>query len=202
MTVLPGPGSWAGSRATRHLPVQAWAGHPPEIAFMHFFDVQQSPLRTVRPTRTPFTFWLVASVAACVTIGVPRPAAAQPVPVVNAPTPPLAVLRGQSAEVTLGGQGLAGVNAVGLADPRGLEVVLIKAEPANDGQVKLKLTAAADAEPGEREVRLIAPTGVSNPLQVIVDQYPATADAEPNDAKQPQPVRLPSVLTGTINGGG
>src|SRR5688572_16570246 len=116
---MPAPRVAGFSRHSRHLLSSGLAGHPPEIAFMHFFDVHQSPPRTGSAARTPVASCLVALAVACLTVVVPRPAAAQPVPVVNAPTPPLAVLRGQSAEVTLGGQGLAGVNAVGLADPRG-----------------------------------------------------------------------------------
>jgi len=116
-----------------------------------------------------------------------------------------AVSRGQTVEVTVTGKSLAAVDNVGLADPRGLDVSIVApTPPAKDDQLKLRLTAAADATPGERELRLVSPTGVSAPVRVTVEQLPAVAEVEPNNAyEQPQVVSAtPAVIVGKIDGAG
>ena len=101
-------------------------------------------------------------------------AAGQPAPSVNNTL--VSVQRGQTLEVTVSGANLTAVASTGMPDPQGLEATLVKPEkPANDS-AKLKLVAAPDAAPGEREIRLISPTGVSNPLRVVVEQYPLLAE--------------------------
>jgi hypothetical protein len=57
------------------------------------------------------------------------------------------------------------------------------ATPAIAEAVTLKVTLAADAEPGEREIRLATPNGLSNPLRFCVGQMPefsAPAARAPN----------------------
>jgi hypothetical protein len=128
-------------------------------------------------------------------------AAGQPVPTVNNPV--VSVQRGQTLEVAVGGANLADVSSAGLAEAQGLDVSLVKSEKPAGDRARLKLVAAADAAPGEREIRLISPTGVSNPLRVIVEQYPLLAESEPNDAaQQAQSAVLPAVLVGKIGAAG
>jgi hypothetical protein len=137
--------------------------------------------------------WLLASFAS-----------AMPAPVLSS-TEPLAIQRGQSQEVTLNGQHLASVQSVTFPDARGLEVTLIPPPTTQptDGQVRLKLTAASDAALGERELRVVSPGGVSQPLRVAVGQYPTVAEHEPNNTPdQGQDVPLPATLVGKIDGAG
>jgi hypothetical protein len=107
------------------------------------------------------------------------PARAQPVPSVANSL--VSVQRGQTLELIVTGSNLASVASTGMREPQGLEATLVKAEKPEDGKVRLKLVAAPDAVPGEREVRLVSATGVSNLLRVVVEQYPLLAESEPND---------------------
>lgn len=130
------------------------------------------------------------------------PAAAQPVPQIKAAAP-VSLQRGKSLEVTLAGGALAQVDAVALPDARGLEAVLVKPEKPENDKIRLKLTAAPDAAPGARELRLIGPAGVSNPLRVYVDQFPDVTEREPNGSPgEAQAVELPAVLVGRIDSAG
>ena len=128
------------------------------------------------------------------------PADAQPVPSVNSPA--ISVQRGQTLDLAVNGANLAAVSSVGMGDGQGLEVSLAKPEKdakPNEAQARLKVVAGPDAAPGEREVRLISPTGVSNPLRLIVEQYPLLSDSEPNNTpQQAQSAPLPAVLIGRI----
>jgi hypothetical protein len=62
----------------------------------------------------------------------------------------------------------------------------------------LEVTIAPDAAPGDRELRVYGPTGISNPLCFQVGALPETVEREPNDGK-PSPVPAlapPFVLNG------
>lgn len=66
--------------------------------------------------------------------------------------------------------------------------------------VVLELTIAPGAAPGDRELRVYGPTGISNPLCFQVGALPETLEREPNDAK-PSPVPAlapPFVLNGQV----
>ena len=144
------------------------------------------------------------AVAACWAAIVSRPAPAQPVPAVTGGA--VSIQRGQTLDLAVNGSSLSAVSSVGLREPQGLDVSLAKpdkdAKPT-DNQARLKVIAAPDAVPGEREVRLISPTGVSNPLRVIVEQYPLLSDSEPNNTPaQSQSAFLPAVLLGRIDSRG
>ena len=144
---------------------------------------------------------LVYGVALGAVVGWTSTTSAQPVPSVNSSI--LAVQRGQTLEVAITGSNLGMVGSTGVRDPQGLDASLVKADKPQDGQTKLKLVAAPDAAPGEREVRLISPTGVSNPLRVVVEQYPLLAESEPNNVRQQaQSAVLPAVLVGRIGATG
>jgi hypothetical protein len=58
------------------------------------------------------------------------------------------------------------------------------ATPAIVEVATLKVTFAADAEPGDREIRLATPAGLSNPLKFCVGQLPEFSDPP---AKAPNP---------------
>src|SRR5260370_6232281 len=67
-------------------------------------------------------------------------------------------------------------------------------------KVKFALTIAADAEPGERELRILNAGGVSNRFRFIVGDLPEITEIEPNSEKSaPQKIpALPIVIDGQI----
>src|SRR5688572_23430842 len=110
-------------------------------------------------------------IVALLLIAVPAPG--QTAPTVTSPI--VSVQRGQTLDLAVNGANLATVSSVGMRDPQGLDVSIAKPEKdakPNPNQARLKVVAAPDAAPGEREVRLISPAGVSNPLRLVVEQYP------------------------------
>ncbi|MHC4745605.1 MAG: hypothetical protein ACYS8Z_27130 [Planctomycetota bacterium] len=66
--------------------------------------------------------------------------------------------------------------------------------------VKLKVTIAADAKPGLRELRLKTNMGLSNPVVFNVGQIPEYSEKEPNnrEADEGALARLPLILNGQI----
>jgi len=66
--------------------------------------------------------------------------------------------------------------------------------------VYLEIKIDKDAKPGERELRLITPAGMSNPIWFMIGQLPETREIEPNDRTVNSTVRdeLPMVLNGQI----
>ena len=72
--------------------------------------------------------------------------------------------------------------------------------PQLEEQVKLRITIAEDAEPGPRELRLVTPTSLSNPMVFQVGQYPEYRESEPNDpAANGQWIEaLPTVINGQV----
>jgi len=66
--------------------------------------------------------------------------------------------------------------------------------------VALNLRLAPDAEPGRRELRLVAPSGVSNPISFYVGQLREYREKEPNDrsAGRGIPGELPVIINGQI----
>ncbi len=66
--------------------------------------------------------------------------------------------------------------------------------------VTLQVKLAADAEPGERELRLKTATGLSNPLCFHVGQFPEYSETEPNDKTADTGIQepLPVILNGQI----
>ncbi len=67
-------------------------------------------------------------------------------------------------------------------------------------ELTLKITLAADAAMGKREMRVISPSGMSNPVWFFIDQWEERKETEPND-ETPDPVigsTLPVVVNGQI----
>ncbi len=72
--------------------------------------------------------------------------------------------------------------------------------PQLDEELTVRIQLAPDAEFGARELRVLTPTGMSNPLWFYVGQWPETREKEPNDIT-PDPsvyVQLPKVINGQI----
>ena len=80
------------------------------------------------------------------------------------------------------------------ADPKRQPNVQIEEE------LTLRVEIDAGAPLGERELRLIDPTGMSNPLWFHVGQWPEARETEPNDKTPDQALReaLPGVVNGRI----
>lgn len=106
---------------------------------------------------------------------------------------PTGLTRGQTAEVTAGGN-LGGTwPAQVWSDNPGLTI-----EPLAD-RGKLKVTAAPDARPGLTWVRLIGPDGASVPRPLFVGQLPEVAEVEPNNSfKERQQLSAPANITGKL----
>src|SRR5690242_15420970 len=87
-------------------------------------------------------------------------AAARLQPAPELATPPVIALKaGGSVEIALAGGHLGKLQSVVVMDARGLAAAFVGAP--KDDQVRLRITAATDAQPGERRMRLVGPDGVT-----------------------------------------
>lgn len=122
---------------------------------------------------------------------------------------PPSAARGETVEVTLSGQRLAGTKALMLRysafpdlippQDRGLKAVV---SSSTDGQVKAKISVPADAPPGLHEVRALAEQGITTPIYFFVSQYGQIPEKEPNNTiAQANPITVPTTVAGIINGG-
>ncbi|MCY2986442.1 MAG: hypothetical protein NTY19_01015 [Planctomycetota bacterium] len=64
----------------------------------------------------------------------------------------------------------------------------------------VEVTLAPDAKPGERDLRVVTPGGVSNRLRFYVGQVPEVNEVEPNSTKETAQVleSIPVVVNGQI----
>ena len=141
------------------------------------------------------------------------------VPVIEQPKPVINYLfpaggqRGQTCEVIVGGTNLASgagfvssTNPAGNVAPEGAGTIRItgrgvtahRVQATNLNSVRLAVTIAPDAEPGEREIRFVTRGGASNRYRFAVGDLPEVNEAEPNSEKN-QAQRLES-LPVLING--
>jgi len=157
-------------------------------------------------------FWTLATFASLLAVAGAVPAGAVDT-IPDAPTlsdivPPSAA-RGQSVEITLSGQRLAGTKDLlcrfsafpSLITPtdRGMKAVV---SAATDGQVKAKITVPADAPPGLHEIRCQTAQGVTTPTYFFVSQYAQVPEKEPNNAiQQANPITAPTTIAGVVDGG-
>jgi hypothetical protein len=149
------------------------------------------------PRRSIPAFLLLVAVGA---LAMTVRAHAQPVPTISG-APQIFVQRGQAVDITLSGKALASVETLALTRARGVQIALVPADGKNSTPGKLHLHVSADPEAalGDRELRLIGPTGVSAPLRVMVGQYPEFVEKEPNNTpEQAQDIVFPVSLAGKI----
>lgn len=76
--------------------------------------------------------------------------------------------------------------------------------PQISDRLQVTLTIADDAPPGERELRVYTPAGLSNPIYFQVGALEETLEAEPNDdhmSPDLQDVPNPSVINGQVSPG-
>ena len=79
----------------------------------------------------------------------------------------------------------------------------MQVNPQLGEMVTLEVTVAPTAEPGTRELRLLTPAGLTNPLRFEVSTSPELCEREPNDpqpnaAKSPTVAGLPVVFNGQV----
>ena len=91
--------------------------------------------------------------------------------------------RGTTIEVTASGTSI--VPQTVLVTGGGVTGKLLDGSQSN--KVKLSLSIAADAEPGERELRILNAGGVSNRFRFIVGDLPEVTEVEPNSSKDKRP---------------
>jgi hypothetical protein len=72
--------------------------------------------------------------------------------------------------------------------------------PQLQEDVTLKIAIAPDAKPGPREIRILTPKGLSNPMSFYVSEFPEIAEQEPNNVEAGTEIAktLPVVLNGQI----
>src|SRR4051794_26368791 len=113
---------------------------------------------------------------------------AQPTPTLGG-VPPVYLRQGESRDIPLTGQNLATATSVAMPDPKGLTAELM---PKKGAAPFLKLTASPDASLGDREIRIVTPTGVTRPLTITVGQLPLIEETKPNNSiDAAQPLALP-----------
>jgi hypothetical protein len=177
-----------------------------------------SYLRRVHPCSSVFIRGCLFLLAATLAV------VAQPAPKLTAISPQW-IQRGTTIDVTLTGENLGRITQLLFNGDPGLSATNIppamapapsitiestgggitRAEPSvarDDKRLVLKVTAAAEVSFSPRELRVVGPGGVSNPLNLNVGQWPEIAEREGNGTLQSaQPVDLPAVISGTLNTG-
>jgi hypothetical protein len=149
---------------------------------------------------------------------------AQPAPKLTSVSPEW-IQRGTTVEVVLAGENLGGVTQILFNGDPGLNATnvpaappppkptvtvestgggITRAEPAapprEEKRLVIKVTATADAALAARELRVVAPGGVSNPLNFNTGQWPEIGEKENNTSKpEGQLVELPASISGVIS---
>jgi len=140
---------------------------------------------------------------------------AQPVPKLNSVSHDW-LQRGSTGEITFSGENLAGATNLIFSGDAGLTATITPpekpsvkletsqggistTESASDKKLAAKITISADATLRPREVRVVSPAGVSNPLKLNVGYLPEISQKAPNNTTNlAQMIELPAAVTGTI----
>jgi hypothetical protein len=104
--------------------------------------------------------------------------------------------QGTTVQSTAYGQNLQDAREVRISGD-GLKARIVEA--ADPSKVTLSIEVAADAQPGEREVRLLTPGGVSNRFRFIVGQLTEVLEKEPNSDRLRE-AQVLGTLPLTVNG--
>jgi hypothetical protein len=127
----------------------------------------------------------------------PLPAKPKP-PELKKAEPPSAV-RGQTVRVKVEGKWLEGATEATLGIPGGKALLA----PGGADEVVVDVTVPAAAAAGQYPLTVKTPAGTSPPLMFIVDAFPTTAEAEPNDSPRTgQSVTLPATVVGGMGKAG
>lgn len=131
------------------------------------------------------------------------------------------IQRGATLTVTLAGENLSSVTGLVFSGESGLSgSIIVETSPPpaitiesaakaitttaasprdRNKSIQARLTAAADAPLGLREVRVLGPNGISSPLPLTVAAVPEVAEIEPNNSiEQAQMIPVPSAVAGVI----
>lgn len=140
---------------------------------------------------------------------------AQPVPKLNSISKPW-IQRGTSARVTLSGENLAEARDIFISGVPGVAAKLIPAAESKvavesslggitsvsrpDGKsIEVELAVEANAALTEREMRVAAPGGVSNPVSFRAGHLPEIESAAKTRRDDAQSITLPAVISGVLN---
>src|SRR4051812_3582231 len=133
-------------------------------------------------TRGFLTHGLVARATVVLAALIGTCAFAQPVPAVKSVSPDV-IRRGETTRVAIVGEHLGEASEVIFAGPAGVTAKLVKDEKKSlAGPLVVDVTATADAPRGLRQIRVVTKDGVTKPLLISVDDLPAVAEKEPNNA--------------------
>ena len=112
--------------------------------------------------------------------------------------------QGAELDLVVGGRNLQGITTAYVSGS-GVQTFAFgygtveTAVPAIAETVTVRVTIAADAEPGQRELRLETPAGLTNPLVFTVGQLPEFREKPGKAAPQAEmSVALPAILNGRI----
>lgn len=129
------------------------------------------------------------------------------------------IQRGTTAEVTVSGDNLGSATRFIVSGDPGVKAdITAPANPivkieSNDGgisaiaakedkKISAKIFVAPDAPLGDRELRLVSATGVSNPIPLHIGQLPEVArNGAVSSLEKAQLVELPAAISGTISSG-
>lgn len=105
--------------------------------------------------------------------------------------------RGKTVEVTVSGKELPGASGVRVSGP-GVTGKIIQV--VNPTTVKAALEIAPNADPGQRDLRLVTPGGVTNRLRFFIGELPEINEVEPNTERtEAQKLdALPVVVNGQV----
>jgi len=124
--------------------------------------------------------------------------------------------RGTAVELTLYGENLAAARELLISGAPGLtgEVLappparadlifsgsgIAAEESAREGPLRIRVRIDPEAACEPRELRVGSPDGVSNPVNIYVDDFPETVEREPNDAPDGAfEIELPVIVSGAI----
>jgi hypothetical protein len=111
---------------------------------------------------------------------------------------PLAVAPGDTVEVAITGQNLLNPRQLWTSFASRTEFVPADDESTNSGAtLRCRVTTPRDEQVGVGAMRLVTAEGVSNPVLMMVDDLPSTAEsAENHDAAHAQPVEWPIAVDG------
>ena len=116
-------------------------------------------------------------------------------PTVSLITPP-GLQRGTEVELLITGARIADAKELLFYEP-GIEVTSLVAE--GDNQVKVKLKAAPDCQPGLHSMRVVTETGISNVRYFGVSPLTEANETEPNsDFTTPQPAAMNTTINGVV----
>ena len=116
-------------------------------------------------------------------------------PTVSLITPP-GLPRGTEVELLITGARIADAKELLFYEP-GIEVTSLVAE--GDNQVKVKLKAAPDCQPGLHSMRVVTETGISNVRYFGVSPLTEANETEPNsDFTTPQPAAMNTTINGVV----